>query len=78
MIDMQTFELFEREEYPFDNHIFIWKSVSSRNLDSNNWKYNLNHSIFSPNLENYLDYDSKSKKYSIKKSIDGSLIKDLP
>jgi hypothetical protein len=78
MVDMQTFELFEREEYPFESKIYVWKPITSTISESNNWKYNFNNSIFSPNLKLYLDYDSKSKSYSIKRTLDSSLAKEIP
>ena len=63
MIDMETYDLYERDVYYFSNNIFIWKQLTTNLNETNNWKYNLNNSIVSSSLKYYVEYEIKSKSY---------------
>ncbi|CDW90562.1 UNKNOWN [Stylonychia lemnae] len=79
MIDQSTYELYSREEYFDESGIYIFEQITHQShLESNNWKFNLNNSIVSPNLKYYLDFEVKSKKYLIKNSFDGQVFKEIP
>ena len=75
MIDMETYDLYERDVYYFSNNIFIWKQLTTNLNESNSWKYNLNNSIVSNSLKYYLDYEVKSKTYQIINSHDKTIYK---
>ncbi|CDW77719.1 wd-40 repeat protein [Stylonychia lemnae] len=77
MIDLATYELYQRVEYAFDNNIFVWQQLTYINNESNNWKYNLNNSIVSPDLLYYIDFEVKNKKYQIKKTVDSTVYKEI-
>eukprot|EP00347_Sterkiella_histriomuscorum_P021746 403332909 len=78
MINCQTYEIYQRQDYEYEDEIYMWQQLTFNTIESNNWKYNLNNSIVSPNLQRYIDYEIKNKKYQIKNTLDGKVWKEIP